>query len=314
MEEKTVTKKRRGDRRDAVLCRDVGAMNALMPYLMPRRSDSLVYFDIKVDMAHAIAYVQRYNEEHPEGPKMTYMHLLLAAIVKIYRVRPHLNSYIIGGRFYRRRHILISFAVKKQLTENAPETTAKINFDDCYTLSDVVRATSAVVREAKSAEGDHDEDKIFSVVAKLPRPVLRFFFWALRRLDAADRFPRDLYAADPMHTSAFIANLGSLGLDAPFHHLYEWGNCSLFAAMGKIHKEPVADEDGTLRAADICNVTVTIDERIGEGAKFVRDLALFQKYMEQPELLEMDERKGMREDEPEGENAVACAAAKAGVE
>ena len=30
-----------------------------------------------------------------------------------------------------------------------------------------------------------------------------------------------------------VANLGSIDMDAPFHHLYEWGNIPLFCAVGR---------------------------------------------------------------------------------
>ena len=39
---------------------------------------------------------------------------------------------------------------------------------------------------------------------------------------------------DPLFTSIFIANLGSIGYPAGFHHLWEYGTASIFGVMGKI--------------------------------------------------------------------------------
>lgn len=41
-----------------------------------------------------------------------------------------------------------------------------------------------------------------------------------------------------MYASVFFANLGSLGLDAVYHHMYEWGNAPFFIVVGKRKKEP----------------------------------------------------------------------------
>jgi hypothetical protein len=38
----------------------------------------------------------------------------------------------------------------------------------------------------------------------------------------------------PMWSGIFMTNVGSFGLDAPYHHLFERGNCPVFLAMGKV--------------------------------------------------------------------------------
>ena len=49
----------------------------------------------------------------------------------------------------------------------------------------------------------------------------------------------DARKRDPLYASAFVANMGSLGLDAPFHHLYEYGGISIFAGFGGVKNEVV---------------------------------------------------------------------------
>jgi hypothetical protein len=81
--------------------------------------------------------------------------------------------------------------------------------------------------------------------------------------------------------------LGSLGLDTPYHHLYEWGNASLFIVMGKLQQEegrPSRSGPGR----HFVNFKVTLDERIADGLYFARAASIFSRLMAKPELLEMD--------------------------
>ena len=55
-------------------------------------------------------------------------------------------------------------------------------------------------------------------------------------VDFGDRFgvlPRSYIDEDPMFASAFFGNLASIGMPAGYHHLYEYGTCGVFAALGR---------------------------------------------------------------------------------
>ena len=89
--------------------------------------------------------------------------------------------------------------------------------------------------------------------------------------------------ADPLFTSVYIANLGSIGLDTPYHHLYEWGTASVFMVVGRIFQKETR-RGGELR--HFVNVKFTVDERIAEGIYFAHAAALFQRLVAKPEILE----------------------------
>ena len=63
-----------------------------------------------------------------KGIHFSYMEILIAALVRMYAQKPLLNRFVMNGRVFRHDGIYISFAVKKQLTEDAPETTVKLKF------------------------------------------------------------------------------------------------------------------------------------------------------------------------------------------
>jgi hypothetical protein len=142
------------------------------------------------------------------------------------------------------------------------------------------------IKIAKSDEAKKDDDKVIEVVMKMPRFIIRMLFAYLRWTDFYFNMPRMFTDVDPLRCSVYIANLGSIGIEAPFHHLFEWGNCSMFIAIGKIGYKPVALEDGTLVTRKMVEVKVSLDERIADGFYFARSLELMESYLKNPECIE----------------------------
>ena len=93
----------------------------------------------------------------------------------------------------------------------------------------------------------------------------------------ADRWnllPSSVIAHDPCYSSIFIANLGSVGLDAAYHHLYEWGNCPFFATLGRTRQ---------VGNRMVATVKYTFDERIDDGLSCAKSLELVKAMVESPE-------------------------------
>ena len=125
-------------------------------------------------------------------------------------------------------------------------------------------------------------DKELSVLLRLPTPVLDGAVRLLRALDFLNLAPRALLETDPMYTSVFVANLGSLKIDAAYHHLYEHGNCPLFATVGRVEQTPMVTEDGDLAVRPAVKIKYTYDERVEDGMYCARALDLFKRYVEDP--------------------------------
>jgi hypothetical protein len=110
MEEKT--KRRRGDRVDATLVRDLDSMHVFLPIMLPNRADNEAFIQELIDMSAVEAYVERKNAENPQY-KYTFFHVILAALSRTIDMRPRMNRFIIGNRYYDRRHISFSLIAKK---------------------------------------------------------------------------------------------------------------------------------------------------------------------------------------------------------
>ena len=99
--------------------------------------------------------------------------------------------------------------------------------------------------------------------------------------------PKDVTDGDPYYCSAVISNLGSVKLHAGYHHLTNWGTCSIFCAIGEIKKRPFHDDDGNVTYRQSVDLGLTIDERIADGYYYAKTIRLLKKLLENPELLEL---------------------------
>ncbi len=134
--------------------------------------------------------------------------------------------------------------------------------------------------------GDFNADSTIDFLTKLPKWMTAFIFFFIRFIDHFGLLSKSFIDDNPLYVSAYVTNVGSIGLDAPFHHMYEWGTTSIFAALGKIHRDIIVDEVDKILITDIVNVNFTIDERIADGIYMAKALENFKRYMENPELLE----------------------------
>lgn len=269
-------------RPDGIYLHDLPALRRFMPFLMPTRNESAVYFEQMIDASKALALLQTLNQQ--AQTKYTIFHVFLCAAVRTLAARPHLNRFVAGQRVYQRKHIDISFAVKKEFRDEASLSTVKIRFEPSDTIHTV---SERVAFAASQGRGSNEtaSDKEVAFISRLPRFVVRLLMRLQRSLDAFNLLPRFMIEPDPMYASLFAANLGSVGLDAAFHHLYEYGTVPIFAAVGAVRKMPIALDDGTLAVRDVLTIRYTLDERIADGFYCARSLALLKDLMENPEKL-----------------------------
>jgi len=272
-----------GDRPDGVRLRKLPGFRKIFPFLMRTRTESAVYFSKRLQVAPTMAWLNRANAGREK--KLSLFYVLLAAAVRTLALRPEVNRFVIGRRIYQRRTIDLSFVVKRELTEEASEVTLKLTFDPRSTIDEVAARVRAAIEKTRKSETSWDEN-LTNFVTSLPRPVVRCIIAFLRCLDYHGWLPASFLRDDSLHTSAFLANLGSIGIDAAYHHMYEWGNASFFAVVGKMKKEPVVNERGELAAGDVVDIKFTGDERITDGVYFARTLDLFTELIRNPEPLE----------------------------
>jgi hypothetical protein len=181
---------------------------------------------------------------------------------------PRLNRFVVGRRLYQRRGRFLSFSMKRR-SLNAEGVhleklaTVKLESSKPRTFAEFVREVNEQITVNRSGEKTYS-DKEFALFDALPRPVFELATALVRWLDHNNLLPGFFIEGDPLYTSMFIANLGSLDMDPGFHHLYEYGNCPLFCMVGKIRDE-LRMEDGQVVAVPVIHLRYSYDERIDDG-------------------------------------------------
>ena len=86
---------------------------------------------------------------------------------------------------------------------------------------------------------------VMDVFKKLPRWLTRIVVGALNILDYYGKVPAALSKSDPYNSTVFITNLGSIKMNASYHHLVNWGTNSFFVVVGEKFRRPYFREDGS---------------------------------------------------------------------
>ena len=268
-------------RPDATPVASVHPVRRIMPFLMPSKNGAFVLFEQHVDAGPAGRFLAELNAGRPPERCVTLFHLVLRAIGLALTEFPRLNRFVAGSRLYQRNGIWLAFSAKQRLERDAPLFTAKIRFEADEPLDDFAARVLGAVREGRSGR-ESATDREIKAFLRLPAPVLRLGVRAVRRLDAWGLLPASFSADDPLYASAFVANLGSVGLDAAYHHLYEYGTIPIFVVVGAYRRVAVVEEDGRIVAQRVATLKYTYDERVEDGFYCARAVSRMKELIEHP--------------------------------
>ena len=285
---KNKQKRRWGDRKDAKRLRNIDSMHAFMPYLLPNRTDNEAVLSDYAVVENLEKYIAKKNEENPEF-KYTVFHAVTAALAKTIYLRPKMNYFYQGHRLYERNDIIFSFTAKRKFEDHSEEALARIKIDqesDVSPLEQVYSKVKKFVTKIRKEDKTDGATDIISVLCKLPRFLLKFVVWVLRKLDYYGIMPTSISNEDPYYSTVFISNLGSIKATASYHHLTNWGTNSIFVIVGEMKLKQITDKDGNVSVKKIIPLGITIDERIADGFYFAKSFKIFRHLIENPELLD----------------------------
>jgi hypothetical protein len=265
-----------GHRPDATLVRDLSPVRRFMPFLSPRRNDSLVYFSQDLDVTRALAFAEERSRARPPDRPVTLLHLLLRALTLVLTERPRLNRFTAGGRIWQRNGVWITLSAKQRFDDDAPILTVKQRFEPGETLDEMVDRLHAALRAGRSGKRSTADTEV-SILLRLPAPLLHAAVRLVRLADGLGLLPARMIETDPMFASVFVANLGSVGLDAGYHHLWEYGSIPVFCVVGRIRPDGPGSRRVTLKW--------TYDERVEDGLYCARSLERLRELLENPEKL-----------------------------
>ena len=115
-------------RPDAKSIDNLSNMRRFMPYISPRRNDSVFHMfqDIQVDAA--IEYLEKKNRGREHAERITLFHLFLRSTAQAMVLRPGVNRFVKGGRLWQRDGVFLTFSAKRAIEDGSPMITVKRRF------------------------------------------------------------------------------------------------------------------------------------------------------------------------------------------
>jgi len=271
-----------GHRPDGKKVKGLDPIFRVIPNVMLDRDDSQVYFKQDIPLKNLDEYIDR---KLAEGIRFSYMDIIYSAVVRIIKERPQLNRFAMHGTLYERDGIYVTLTIKKGLEDNTPETTVKIRFTGDENIFEVSEILQKTIEKNKNVTEENSTDKLAGALSLIPDFMLRWAVKFLWFLDKHGLLPRAIIDASPFHTSAFLTNVGSLGIDSIYHHLYNFGTTSMFFSMGKKKKSYIYEDD-EIQQEKCITIAFVGDERICDGYYYASSFKQLSRYLKKPELLE----------------------------
>lgn len=277
-------KRRFGDRYDGYRVKSLDPFFVLIPHIMHARNDSMVFFEEEVDITHLEKFIRRMRRES-EMKDLSMIQVVMAAAVRMISQKPAVNRFVAGRKIYTRNKITLSMSIKKEMSDDGEETVIKPEFDPADTLYDVWEKVHKEFSENKGDSDGNHTDILAKVLSVLPSFMLQFVVFVVKSLDQIGLMPKFINEFSPFHTSAFIVDNGSLGIDSVFHHIYNFGTCSIFLSAGRKRTENIVNNDGSVSTVKMMTLRFAVDERICDGYYFGTTIRSFRKLLRNPEAL-----------------------------
>ena len=266
------------------LTKGVDPITRITPYIMTERSDAQCFCTQYADYEAINEYIK---QKRAEGYKISTMSVIIAVYIRTVSQFPELNRFIVGRKLYARKELCVSFAIVKVRSKtDFLETTVKIYFDPYDTIFDVARKIEDAIDRNKKTETENKTDKVANALLSIPG-LIGIGAGLLKALDKIGWMPRAIIDASPFHTSMFITNMASLGMNELHHHLYNFGTTTVFIGLGKKEARLKLSIDGKIKAKDYYPLAVVTDERVAAGAMYGMALDLLSRLLRHPELLEV---------------------------
>ncbi|MFA7044989.1 MAG: hypothetical protein WC172_01830, partial [Candidatus Izemoplasmatales bacterium] len=170
-----------GFRSDGKKIKTMDPFMKLTPHIMWDRNDAQVMSLYEINCKGMDDYI--FAKRHENNIRLNYMHIVVAATVRLLALRPRLNRFVMNGRFFRRNNIQISIAVKKALLDTAEETTIKLTFDGKENIYEVKDIIDKAVAENATTQAYNNTDKTAKFLTRVPNFLIKLMVGFLKWMD-----------------------------------------------------------------------------------------------------------------------------------
>ena len=185
-------KRQRGDRIDATRVRGLDGMHAIIPAMLPHRADNEAFISDLIDVTAIEAYVAAKNAQNPQY-KYTMFQVILAAIGRTIQMRPLMNRFIKGEKYYDRNHISFSLIAKKAFADDGAESIAILKYDpesEKSSMNEMHDKLNAFIHEIRTK--DQKDDTTSTIDKIVAMNLTHFIMNLLAKLDDHGHMPRFL--------------------------------------------------------------------------------------------------------------------------
>ena len=274
-----------GDRTDGRRVRTLPPMQQMTSYIMVERNAATNQFTDSLEISNLERYVRQKRKEGYTGFGLN--HVLLACYVRALAKYPGLNRFVAGQKVYSRGDdIQYCMVIKKEMRADSPDTAIKVHLSPRDTALDVYRKLNDAVTEVKNTPLNSSFDHTAHALIMLPGVLLKFTMWVLKTLDYFGLLPSFLLEVSPFHGSVFFTSMGSLGIPAIYHHLYDFGNLPVFGSFSCKRHATELMADGSIVQRKYIDIKFTMDERIADGYYYAAFFKQLKRIIRHPEVLD----------------------------
>ena len=267
-------------RKDGRRIKTMQPMYQVAAHIMHPRNDAMNMIRVDIPAEPIQEYL---NRKRKEGKRYSHLAVYIAAIVRTIAEYPILNRFVVNKKIYARNEIAIGMVVLKP--GQAEGTMNKMYFEPTNTLDEVEKIIEDYVDENRKIGDTNKTDDLIRKLLAIPG-LLRFGVCMFKWLDKHGLLPKSIIQASPFHCTMTVTNLGSIGTNYIYHHVYNFGTTSLLLAYGNAVYMPKKKKDG-MDFEKVIPVGVVMDERIADGCQYAIAFQHMQRYLKHPELLEV---------------------------
>jgi len=241
--------------------------------------DGRIYARTEVDVTAALAYLARIRAE--TGERVTLTHVVGAALGRALREVPEIRARVVLGRLVPLETCDVGLAV--DIGAGSDLAPVKVAGVDRLSPLQVARALDAGVARLRAGH-DPAHRRTSGIVRWMPT-------WTMRPAMAtaslvAGGLGRGLLGQPgfPLGT-AFISNVGNLGLDEAFLAPLPFARTPVYLAVGAVRERAVVVE-GEVVVRPVLVLVATADHRIVDGAHAGRMATVVRELLTHPERLD----------------------------
>lgn len=268
-------------RADGKKLKHIDPMYKIVPHIMTKRYDSMNMITLDIPYEPIQSYI---NGKRKEGVNISHMAVIIAAYLRTCAKYPALNRFIMNKKVYARNEYCISMVVLTPGTDGE-ETESKMYFDPSNTIFEVNDNINNFVEANRNAPKDNAMEKFMNTILSVPG-LLTVGVAFLKMLDKVGLLPKSIIDISPFHNSLVISNLISIRTNHIYHHIYDFGTTGIIVTMGNLREVPKRKGDEVV-FEKCMPLGVVMDERLCSGYYFARAFRTMQKYLKNPELLEV---------------------------